>query len=171
MRIFSLIIILLIGCKTPSDPIGVKIIDEWHYETVDACRGIDISDGVLVAAASSNGYFRFNINEADTLDLISHIPDINTANLICERAMEKGVFSICTGRGTLKLGPPLTIPKTALKEGLDIYEQCFKEFFLKKHKEGDVKKTIQLLKLNQILNSQKKISVLLYRVLVYVLLW
>ncbi len=53
--------------------------------------------------------------------------DLNLTNRICERAMEKGVFSICTGRGTLKLGPPLTIPKTALIEGLNVYEECLYE--------------------------------------------
>ena len=62
MRVLLLAIILFVGCKTPSDPIGVKILNEWHYQTIDACRGIDISDDVLVAAASSNGYFRFNIS-------------------------------------------------------------------------------------------------------------
>ena len=77
MKIFLSAVVFLIGCKSPSNPIGIKIIDEWHYETIDACRGIDISQGVLVAAASSNGYFRFNINDADTLDLVTHIPDIN----------------------------------------------------------------------------------------------
>jgi 4-aminobutyrate aminotransferase/(S)-3-amino-2-methylpropionate transaminase len=55
--------------------------------------------------------------------------DYNLTNKICERAMEKGVFSICTGRGTLKLGPPLTIPKSALIEGLNVYEECFKKMF------------------------------------------
>ena len=77
MKIFLLVLILFIGCKSPSDPIGIKISNEWHYETIDACRGIDISENVLVAAASSNGYFRFNITDADTLELVSHIPDIN----------------------------------------------------------------------------------------------
>jgi len=77
MRIFLLIFILFIGCNSPSDPIGVKVVDEWHYETIDACRGLDISDSVLVAAASSNGYFRFNITQEDTLELVSHISDIN----------------------------------------------------------------------------------------------
>jgi len=52
-----------------------------------------------------------------------------TTNKICEKAMEKGVFSICTGRGILKLGPPLTIPESALIEGLNVYEECFKEIF------------------------------------------
>ncbi len=55
--------------------------------------------------------------------------DINLTNQIAERAMEKGVFSICTGRGTLKLGPPLTIPDDALSEGLQVYEECFEELF------------------------------------------
>ena len=77
MNFFLLAFIFFIGCTTPSDPIGIKVIDQWHYETIDVCRGIDISDNILVAAASSNGYFRFNITEEDTLELVSHIPDIN----------------------------------------------------------------------------------------------
>ena len=50
-------------------------------------------------------------------------------NKICEKAMEKGVFSICTGRGTLKLGPPVSINPDVLKEGLDVYEDCMTEVF------------------------------------------
>lgn len=50
--------------------------------------------------------------------------DIDFTNRLVERAMEKGVFSICTGRGTIKLGPPLTIPQDALIEGLRVYEEC-----------------------------------------------
>ena len=55
--------------------------------------------------------------------------DEELTNYICERAMEKGVFSICTGRGTIKIGPPLTIPDDALIEGLNVYEECFRELF------------------------------------------
>ena len=55
--------------------------------------------------------------------------DSDLTNYICERAMEKGVFSICTGRGSLKLGPPLSTPDDALIEGLGVYEECFKELF------------------------------------------
>jgi len=55
--------------------------------------------------------------------------DHDLTNYICQRAMEKGVFSICTGRGTLKLGPPLSIPEDALIEGLGVYEECFNELF------------------------------------------
>ena len=55
--------------------------------------------------------------------------DSDLTNHICERAMEKGVFSICTGKGTIKIGPPLTIPDDALIEGLRVYEECFEELF------------------------------------------
>ena len=84
MKFLLLVFILLIGCKSPSEPIGVKVIDEWHYETVGVCRGIDVSDSVLVAAASANGYFRFDINfdinnteNMPMLELVHHNPDIN----------------------------------------------------------------------------------------------
>ena len=50
--------------------------------------------------------------------------DEYSTNIICEKAMEKGVFSICTGRGTLKLGPPVSIDPNVLIEGLDVYEEC-----------------------------------------------
>lgn len=53
--------------------------------------------------------------------------DVDFTNRIVERAMEKGVFSICTGRGTIKLGPPLVISEEALVEGLQVYEECFEE--------------------------------------------
>lgn len=53
--------------------------------------------------------------------------DYSLTNRIVEKAMEKGVFSICTGRGTIKLGPPLNIPDEALIEGLRVYEECLEE--------------------------------------------
>ena len=77
MKLILLSILFLVGCGTESDPLGIKVLDEWHYETIDACRGIDISDNILVAAASSNGYFRFDITDSDTLQLVNHIADLN----------------------------------------------------------------------------------------------
>ena len=46
---------------------------------------------------------------------------------VIERAMQKGVFSINTGRGTLKLGPPLSIPDDALAEALDVILESIEE--------------------------------------------
>ncbi len=46
---------------------------------------------------------------------------------IVERAMQKGVFTIRTGRGTLKFGPPLNIPDDALVEGLQVIGEAIAE--------------------------------------------
>ncbi len=89
-------------------------LDTWKEKYPDRIRMI-LGKGLLY------GIF---INDPETNEL-----DTNITNIICEKAMEKGVFSICTGRGTLKLGPPLTIPEDALIEGLDVYEECFLELF------------------------------------------
>jgi 4-aminobutyrate aminotransferase-like enzyme len=46
---------------------------------------------------------------------------------ICERAMRKGLILVHTGRESIKIGPPLTIPEEALDEGLDVLEECIFE--------------------------------------------
>jgi 4-aminobutyrate aminotransferase/(S)-3-amino-2-methylpropionate transaminase len=63
--------------------------------------------------------------------LKSPIPEINNIDFvddIIERAYRKGVISIRTCSGTLKIGPPLIITKDALTESLDIYKECIKDF-------------------------------------------
>jgi 4-aminobutyrate aminotransferase/diaminobutyrate-pyruvate transaminase/4-aminobutyrate aminotransferase/(S)-3-amino-2-methylpropionate transaminase len=45
------------------------------------------------------------------------------ASHICECALRKGLLLVHTGRESIKIGPPLTIPKNALNEGLDVLEQ------------------------------------------------
>jgi len=49
------------------------------------------------------------------------------ATSICERAMQKGLILVHTGRESIKIGPPLTIPEAALDEGLDVLEECIAE--------------------------------------------
>ena len=46
---------------------------------------------------------------------------------ICERAMQKGLILVHTGRESIKIGPPLTIPQEALDEGLDVLSECITE--------------------------------------------
>jgi len=46
---------------------------------------------------------------------------------IIERSLQKGVFNIRTGRGTIKIGPPLNIPDIALIEGLRVIEESIAE--------------------------------------------
>ena len=53
--------------------------------------------------------------------------DGNFCNRVVERAMQKGVFMINTGRGTIKLGPPLNIPDDALIEALSVIGDALEE--------------------------------------------
>ncbi|MDP1879878.1 MAG: aspartate aminotransferase family protein [Parachlamydiaceae bacterium] len=46
---------------------------------------------------------------------------------IIERAMQKGLISIRTSSGTLKIGPPLTIPDEALIEGVQVLKESLEE--------------------------------------------
>lgn len=55
------------------------------------------------------------------------VVDVGFCDRIIERALQKGVFCIQTGRGTLKFGPPLTIPDDALIEGLQVIEEAIAE--------------------------------------------
>lgn len=58
----------------------------------------------------------------DTKDL-----DIELVDRVIERAYEKGLMSIRTMTGTIKVGPPLTIPNDALEEGMDILIESMEE--------------------------------------------
>ena len=54
-------------------------------------------------------------------------PDPEIASRVCEKAMQKGLLLVHTGRESIKMGPPLTISDEALLEGLDVLEECFRE--------------------------------------------
>jgi 4-aminobutyrate aminotransferase-like enzyme len=41
--------------------------------------------------------------------------------------MRKGVLLVHTGRESIKIGPPLTIPEDALAEGLDVLDEILQE--------------------------------------------
>ena len=52
--------------------------------------------------------------------------DVDLVDKIIERAMEKGLLSIRTQCGTIKLGPPLTITDEALLEGIQVLKESLK---------------------------------------------
>ena len=54
-------------------------------------------------------------------------PDAVTASKVCERAMQRGLLVVHTGRESIKLGPPVTIPDAALLEGLDVLAESIGE--------------------------------------------
>lgn len=54
-------------------------------------------------------------------------PNPVLATKVCEKAMQKGLLLVHTGRESIKIGPPLTIPDKALIEGIEVIDECFKE--------------------------------------------
>ena len=54
-------------------------------------------------------------------------PDGFFASQVCEKAMQKGLLLVHTGRESIKIGPPLTIPDEALEEGLDAFDEAIAE--------------------------------------------
>ena len=49
------------------------------------------------------------------------------ASKVCEKAMQKGLLLVHTGRESIKIGPPLNILDEALVEGLDVLEESISE--------------------------------------------
>lgn len=54
-------------------------------------------------------------------------PDELFPSRVCEKAMQKGLLLVHTGRESIKIGPPLTIPDDALEEGLDVIDESIGE--------------------------------------------
>ncbi|MEJ5227792.1 aminotransferase class III-fold pyridoxal phosphate-dependent enzyme [Thermodesulfovibrio sp.] len=54
-------------------------------------------------------------------------PDPLFASKVCEKAMQKGLLLVHTGRESIKIGPPLTIPDDALEEGTDVLNESIEE--------------------------------------------
>ncbi|MDH5560367.1 MAG: aspartate aminotransferase family protein [Deltaproteobacteria bacterium] len=54
-------------------------------------------------------------------------PDGAFATDVFERATHKGLLMVHTGRESIKIGPPLSIPDEALLEGLDVLEEAIAE--------------------------------------------
>ena len=48
---------------------------------------------------------------------------------ICFGAMQNGLLVVYTGRESIKIGPPLTISKKAIKEGLQVLEEQILKVF------------------------------------------
>jgi 4-aminobutyrate aminotransferase-like enzyme len=51
-------------------------------------------------------------------------PRSDVASRVCELAMRRGLLLVHTGRESIKIGPPLSIPEAALDEGLAVLDEC-----------------------------------------------
>ncbi len=59
--------------------------------------------------------------------IIKHEANGELVSRICEKAMQKGLLLVHTGRESIKIGPPLTIPDDALLEGLVVLKEVISE--------------------------------------------
>ncbi len=59
--------------------------------------------------------------------------DIELVDRLIYKAMLKGVNSVRTLSGTIKLGPPLCIPEDALIESINVYKECLVELLEDKY--------------------------------------
>ena len=66
--------------------------------------------------------FAIHVRKLSTNEL-----DVELVDKIIEKAMQKGVLLIRTGTGTIKIGPPLTIPDDALIEGVSVIEEIISD--------------------------------------------
>ena len=60
-------------------------------------------------------------------DIQTGEPDAKFASRLAEKAMHKGLLVVHTGRESIKLAPPLTIPDDAIIEGVEVLEESIKE--------------------------------------------
>jgi 4-aminobutyrate aminotransferase-like enzyme len=59
------------------------------------------------------------------------LPDASFTSQVAEVCMHKGVLVVHTGRESIKLGPPLTIPEDALLEGVAVISEAIAEVIAK----------------------------------------
>ena len=60
-------------------------------------------------------------------DPLTGLPDGPTASRVAVRCMEKGLFVVHTGRESIKISPPLTIPDDALLEAVGVLDEAISE--------------------------------------------
>ena len=114
---------------------GLAVIDEilerkLEYSTLkkglileQKLKKIKIIYPKLIKAISGKGLiYAIIFNE--------HYPNIEEKlRLLCQECMKNGLLVVYTGRESVKIGPPLTITKQALNEGIEIINRSIKKCF------------------------------------------
>lgn len=65
---------------------------------------------------------------AHFVDPVTGEPDVRLADEIAETAVRRGVMMFVTGRGLLKIAPPLCIDPEAAIEAAEVIRECFQEY-------------------------------------------
>lgn len=92
-----------------------SLLEKWQLEMPDYIKEFHVKGllaSVFIINPINDGNDKMNYNFVDD---------------IIEIAMRKGLLSIRTGSGTLKIGPPLTIPREAIEEGVNVLKESLLE--------------------------------------------
>jgi 4-aminobutyrate aminotransferase-like enzyme len=95
-------------------------------------KGEFLRKRLLDIQKKSEGYIKEVTGKGLLAALIFQNPENNSPetllpSFVCEKAMESGLLLIHTGRESIKIAPPFTIPLDALEEGLCVLESIILE--------------------------------------------
>ncbi|MDB2665432.1 aspartate aminotransferase family protein [Gammaproteobacteria bacterium] len=143
---------ILLGSKEIMDLPGVGSMSSTHSANPLVCvAGHEnlkamIEDGLISNSKNLGDLFHLRLNDIKSkypkhlkyvygkglLAALIFIDENNNplsslCDIISEKAFQKGLLVVHTGRESIKLAPPLSITKEALLEGLEVIEECIKE--------------------------------------------
>ena len=114
---------------------GMSVIDEINnkkiLEKVNE-NGKYLKTGLIAIMSRNSNSVKYVMGKGMIYALIfdKQINDIGKKlKKVCFTAMQNGLLVVYTGRESIKIGPPLTISKKAIKEGLEVLEDQISKVF------------------------------------------
>ena len=116
---------------------GISVIDEINNKKILKrvnYNGKHLKEGLEKIMKMRSSSIKYVMGKGMIYALIfdQKIPNIaSKLKQVCIGAMKNGLLVVYTGRESIKIGPPLTITKQAIKEGLDVLENEIYKVFKK----------------------------------------
>lgn len=116
---------------------GMSVIDEINNKKILKRvneNGNILKTGLEQIMKKNSSSIKYVMGKGMIYALIfdKEINDIgNKLKKVCFRAMQNGLLVVYTGRESIKIGPPLTITKKAIKEGLQVLDEQIANVFKK----------------------------------------
>ena len=116
---------------------GMSVIDEINNKKILTRvneNGNILKTGLEQIMKKNSSSIKYVMGKGMIYALIfdKEINDIgNKLKKVCFRAMQNGLLVVYTGRESIKIGPPLTITKKAIKEGLLVLDEQIANVFKK----------------------------------------
>jgi 4-aminobutyrate aminotransferase-like enzyme len=111
---------------------NLEVIETWNLVEESARKGEILHHSLNVLKEKYSARISYIFGKGLLAGIIfkhpkTGKPDGLFASRICEKAMQKGLLLVHTGRESIKIGPPLTIPDEVLEEGLDVIDEAIAE--------------------------------------------